>query len=57
MTLVYWGLNLPRHFAGFHRSVHKRFAAKCMFLLAAHNAVSSANWDLEFCLSLILAGH
>ena len=54
MTLVFSGfsfiLYLAHHFASFRRSLRKSFAANCIFLLAAHRAVSSANWDLEFCL-------
>ena len=54
MTLVFSGLSfilhLAHHFASFHRSFCKSFAAACTFLLAAHGAVSSANWDFEFCL-------
>ena len=54
MTLVFSGLSfilhLAHHFASFHGSFCKSFAAMCTFLLAAHSAVSSANWDLEFCL-------
>ena len=37
-------------FASFRRSFCKSFAANCTFLLAAHRAVSSGNWDFEFCL-------
>ena len=52
MTLVFSGLSfilhLAHHFASFRRSFCKRFAAMCTFLLAAHSAVSSANWDFEF---------
>ena len=43
-------LDLAHHFASFRRSLRKRFAANCTFLLAAHGTVSSANWDFEFCL-------
>ena len=54
MTLVFSGfsfiLHLAHHFANFRRALRKRFAANCTFLLAAHRAVSSANWDFEFCL-------
>ena len=57
MTLVFSGLSfilhLAHHFASFRRSFCKRFAANCTFLLVAHRAVSSANWDLEFCLSVV----
>ena len=54
MTLVFSGLSfilhLAYHFASFRRSLRKCFAANCTFLLAAYRAVSSANWDFEFCL-------
>ena len=54
MTLVFSGLSfilhLAHHFGSFRRSFCKRFAAICTFILAAHRAVSSANWDFEFCL-------
>ena len=54
MTLVFSGLSfilhLAHHFASFRRSFCKSFAAMCTFLLEAHRAVSSANWDFEFCL-------
>ena len=54
MTLVFSGfsfiLYLAHHFANFRRSLRKSFAANCRVLLAAHRAVSSANWDFEFCL-------
>ena len=54
MTLVFSGLSvilhLAHHFASFCRSFCKSFAANFIFLLAAHRAVSSANWDFEFCL-------
>ena len=29
---------------------YKSFTANCTFLIAAHRAVSSGNWDFEFCL-------
>ena len=49
MTLVFSGLSfilhLAHHFASFRRSFCKSFAAIRTFLLAAHSAVSSANWD------------
>ena len=52
MTLVFSGLSfilhLAHHFASFCRSFCKSFAAMCTFLLAAHSAASSANWDFEF---------
>ena len=52
MTLVFSGLSfiidLAHHFASF--CFCKSFAAMCTFLVAAHRAVSSANWDFEFCL-------
>ena len=54
MTLVFAGLSfilhLAHHFASLRRSLHKRFAANCKFLLATHRAVSSVNWESEFCL-------
>ena len=43
-------LHLAHHFANFCRFLRKRFAASCTFLLAAHRAVSSPNWNFEFCL-------
>ena len=52
MTLIFSGLSfilhLAHHFASFRRSFCKRFAANCTFILAAHRAMSSANWDFEF---------
>ena len=52
MTLVFSGfsfiLHLAYHFANFRRSLLKSFAANCTFLLAAHRAVSPANWDYLF---------
>ena len=54
MTLVFSGLSfilyLAHHFASFLRSFCKSFVANYTFLLVAHRAVSSANWDFEFCL-------
>ena len=54
MTFVFSGFNfmlcLAHYFASFCRSLLKHFAANCIFLLAAHRAVSSPNWDSEFCL-------
>ena len=54
MTSVFSGFSfifhLAHHFASFHRFLCKSFAANCTFLLAAHRAVSSGNWDFEFCL-------
>ena len=54
ITLVFTGLSLilhlAHHIANFRRSSCKNFAAICMFRLKAHCAVSSANWDKEFCL-------
>ena len=54
ITLVFSGLSLilhlAHHIANFRRSCCKSFAAICMFRLNAHCAVSSANWDKEFCL-------
>ena len=51
MTLVFsvlsFILHLAHQFANFRRSLRKSFAAICTFLLAAHRAVSSANWDLS----------
>ena len=53
-TLVFSGLSsilyLAQHTAKFRRSFCESFAAKCMFLLIAHNAVSLANWGFESCL-------
>ena len=54
ITLVLSGLililHLAHHIANFRRSCCKSFAATCMFRLKAYCAVSSANWDKEFCL-------
>ena len=54
MILVFSGfsfiIQLAHHFDNFRRYLRKSFAANCTFLLAAHRAVSSANWDFEFCL-------
>ena len=54
ITLVFTGLSLilhlAHHIANFRRSCCKSFAVICMFRLNAHCAVSSANWDREFCL-------
>ena len=54
MTVGFSGLSfilhLAHHFASFCRCLSKRFAANRTFLLAAYRAVSSANWDFEFCL-------
>ena len=55
MTLVFFRIEFYSPFgtplcASFRRSFCKSFAAMCMLLLAAHRAVSSANWDFEFCL-------
>ena len=51
MTLFFSGLSfilhLAQHFANFRRFLRKSFAANCTFLLAAHRAVSSANWDFD----------
>ena len=41
---------LAHHIAKFRRSCCKSFAAKCTFKLKTHCAVSSANWNSEFCL-------
>ena len=43
-------LHLAHHIAKFKRSCCKTFAAKRTFTLKAHCAVSSVNWDREFCL-------
>ena len=43
-------LYLAHHFANFRTFLRKNFAASCTLLLAAHRAVSPANWDFEFCL-------
>ena len=43
-------LHLAHHIANFRRSCCKSFAAICMFRMKAQCAVSSANWDKEFCL-------
>ena len=54
ITLVFTGLSLilhlALHIANFRRSCCKCFAAICTFRLKAHCAVSSANWNREFCL-------
>ena len=54
MTLIFSGfsfiLHLAHHFANFRRSLCKSVPANCTFLLAAHRAVLSVNWDFEFCL-------
>ena len=54
MTLVFSGLSfilhLAHHFANFCRSLRKSFAVNCTFLPEVHRAVSSANWDFEFCM-------
>ena len=54
ITLVFSGftliLHLAHHIAKFRRSCCKSFAAKHTFKLKAHCAVSSANWEREFCL-------
>ena len=54
ITLVFSGfsliLHLVYHFAMFRKSCYKNLAAKRTFKLKAHCAVSSANWDREFCL-------
>ena len=61
MTLVFSGLSfilyLADHFASFRRSLRKGFAANCTFLLAAHRAVSSANWVSEFFCGEVLISH
>ena len=54
MILVFSGFSfifhLAHHLANFRGFLRKSFAANCTFSLAAHRAVSSANWDFEFCL-------
>ena len=61
MTLVFSGfyfiLYVAHHFANFRRSLCNSFAANCTFLLAAHRAVSSANWDFEFYLWWVLVSN
>ena len=43
-------LHLAHHLAKFSSYFSKIFAAKHTFLLKADNALSSGNWDGEFCL-------
>ena len=43
-------LHLAHNIAKFRGSCCKKFAAKRTFKLKSHCAVSSANWDREFCL-------
>ena len=43
-------LHLTHHIVKFRRSCCKSFAEKRTFQLKAHNAVSAANWDSDFCL-------
>ena len=54
ITLVFSGfsliLHLAHHIVKFRRPCCKNFAAKRTFKLKAHCAVSSANWEREFCL-------
>ena len=54
ITLVFSEFNLifhlAHHIANFIRSCCKSFDVICMFRLKVHCAVSSANWDREFCL-------
>ena len=54
ITLVFSGLSLilhlAHHAANFRRSCCKRFAANLTLRLKAHCAVSSANWESQFCL-------
>ena len=54
ITLVFSGfsliLHLAHHIVKFRRSCCKGFAAKRTLKLKARCAVSSANWDGEFCL-------
>ena len=40
-------LHLAHHFANFHGSLRKSFAANCMFLLAAHSAASALSLILK----------
>ena len=53
MTLIFLEFNfilhLAHHFANFRRSLREGFVPNCTFLLAIHIAMSSANWDFEFC--------
>ena len=49
--------HLAHHFASFRRSLRKSFAANCTFLLAAHRALSSANWDFELLCGEVLVSH
>ena len=62
MTLFFFSgfsfiLHLAQNFASFRRSFWKRFAGNCKFLLAAHRAVSSANWDWSFDCGEVLVSH
>ena len=62
ITLVFSGLSLilhlAHHAANFRRSCCKRFAARLMFRLKAHWAVSSANWEREsFVCGVVVGGH
>ena len=54
MTLILSGFNFILHLAhylvNFRRPLRKSSFANCTLLLAVHRAVSSANWDFEFCL-------
>ena len=54
ITLVFLGLSLilhlAHHIANFRRSCCKRLATFRTFKLEVYCAVSSANWDKEFCL-------
>ena len=43
-------LHLAHYIVKFRRSCCKKFAAKLTFTLKDHCAVSSANWDRQFCL-------
>ena len=53
ITLVFSGfsliLHLANHIAKVRRFCCKSFAVKHTFKLKAHCAVSSANWNSEFC--------
>ena len=61
MTLVFSGfsfiLHVAHHFASFCMSLHKSFAANCIFVLAAHRAVSSATWSSSFVCCEVLVNH
>ena len=61
MILGFSGFNfifhLTHHFANFRKSLCKRFAANCTFLLAAHRAVSSATETSSFVCGEVLVSH